>query len=125
MSYSRKKTAYWQGILAQYAASGLRPIDFCRARGLAEKSFYKWRLRLRPELATRSPVPSGDARTQERLELLPVATQEGVFAPPRRPSAEGGSGVSIQAGMLLIRVDAGFDEETLRRVLDVTGGRPC
>ena len=122
MSYSRKKTAYWRGILAQYAASGLRPVDFCQTQGLAEKTFYKWRLRLRPELTPRSPVPPSAARTQERLELLPVAPTEDAFTPPR--SGEG-SGVSIQAGVLLIHVDTGFDAETLRRVLDVTGGRPC
>ena len=130
MSYSRKKTEYWRGILSQYVASGLRPVEFCRARGLAAKSFYKWRLRLRAELSAGAFAPAPAAcvarQTAERLELVPVMSGVSPHVgstPEEAPGA--GSGVSIEAGGVRVHVATGFDKATLRCVLEVVGGLPC
>jgi transposase-like protein len=40
---------YWQGVIAEYQASGKSIRDFCRERHLGEHSFYWWRRRLREE----------------------------------------------------------------------------
>ena len=126
MNYSRKKTAYWRGMLAQYVASGLAPVEFCQSRGLAAKSFYKWRQRLRAELPPLAFQRSGVPRLQEALELVPVVPPPGdVLSQSGHSGAGRWSGVSIQAGRLRIHVDGGFDEETLRRVLKAVGGPAC
>ena len=130
MSYSRKKTEYWRGILLQYVACGLRLVEFCQARGLPAKSFYKWRLRLCAELSAGafSPAPAAcrPRQTEERLELVPVRSGvvPHVGSTPEEASCAD-SGVSIEAGGVRVHVAAGFDKATLRRVLEVVGGSPC
>jgi hypothetical protein len=37
------RAAFWQGVVADFAASGLSVRAFCLARGLTERKFYTWR----------------------------------------------------------------------------------
>ena len=118
MNYSRKKTAYWRGLLAQYVASGLAPVEFCQSRGLVAKSFCKWRQRLRAELPHLAFRRSRAPHSQEALELVPVVPPQGdVHSRPGHSGSCTCGGASIQAGRLRLHVDGGFDGETLRRVL--------
>jgi hypothetical protein len=38
----RRSKAQWQTIIQEFEQSGLSGQDFCRDKGLAQSSFYKW-----------------------------------------------------------------------------------
>ena len=40
----------WAMVVQECAASGLSNREFCRQRGIAEKSFYYWQRKLRTQL---------------------------------------------------------------------------
>ena len=50
---SEDKRKYWRKLIAEQEASGQKVLPFCRARGIGEYSFYKWRKRLRQVTAAR------------------------------------------------------------------------
>ena len=59
----------WAVLIQECSASGLTNKEFCRQRGISEKSFYYWRRKLRqqivesasPQLVQLDPVPeTGD-----------------------------------------------------------------
>ena len=120
MGISGKKTKYGSKVMTRYEGSGLRASEFCRRHRLSPASFYRWRR-----------IPRGD-RPAERLELVAVAECGAKGSQPdgtgdargERPCQAPG-GVSIEVGALVVRVEAGFDMETLARVLEAAGGRPC
>ena len=120
MGSSEKKTKYWSKVMTRYEASGLRASEFCRRHRLSPPSFYRWRR-----------ILHGD-RPAERLELVDVAECVATgCVPDTSEEARSGrtcqapGGVSIEVGALRVRVEAGFDMETLVRVLEAAGGRPC
>lgn len=114
MGYSQEKIEYWRGILAQYASGNDAPVEFCRRNHLSTKSFYKWRIRLSAEL------PENKRSDISALLLVPAASL------PTAPIDRGrDSGVSVESGGLRICLSCGFDDATLRRVLEVAGVRPC
>jgi hypothetical protein len=41
----------WTMVAQEYAASGLSNREFCRQRGIGEKSFYYWQRKLRTQVA--------------------------------------------------------------------------
>ena len=55
----------WSMVIQECAASGLSNREFCRQRGIAEKSFYYWQRKLRtkivesasPQLVQLEPSP--------------------------------------------------------------------
>jgi hypothetical protein len=53
---------YWQALLAEQAASGLRQMAFCRQRGIRPGTFCWWKSRLRHRRDRRQAGPSGPAR---------------------------------------------------------------
>ena len=58
----------WAMVVQECAASGLSNREFCRQRGIAEKSFYYWQRKLRtqivesaaPQLVQLEPVTEPD-----------------------------------------------------------------
>ena len=40
----------WEMVVQECAASGLSNREFCRQRGIAEKSFYYWQRKLRRQI---------------------------------------------------------------------------
>ena len=115
MPYSRKRIKHLRGLLADFAGSGQTITEFCKGRGLARSNFYRWRALFAPPVR-----PSAGPG----LELLPVPSARLVEVPglgaPRRDS-----GVELEVGGVGIRLSEGFDADTLRRVLEIAGGRPC
>lgn len=94
------KNEQWREWLDEHERSGLTVKQFCQERGLTQYSFYAWRKRLRKEEPVRfALVDRGAARpepaTEAGLELVLVLT----------------SGERL-------RIGAGVDGETLRRVLE-------
>lgn len=93
------KADEWTERIAAQQRSGISVKQFCKEQGLTEYSFYSWRKRLQKRAPVRfALVDRGAARqevaTEAALELL-LATGE------------------------RLRIGAGVDAGTLRRVLDV------
>ena len=44
------RAQYWEMVVQECVASGLRNREFCRQRGIAEKSFYYWQRKLREQI---------------------------------------------------------------------------
>jgi transposase-like protein len=136
-----QRQRYWEAVVRRCREGGQSVRAFCRAEGLRESAFYFWRRKL----ARRSP-PSSTVG-QPRLEastLARAAPSPKRLSPPRRrpasflpvrvvgpasgcPAAtETTRGVEIvlEQGRA-VRVQAGFDRQTLADVLAVLEGRPC
>jgi transposase-like protein len=106
-----------QHVQAQ-AESGLSVQDYCFAYGLNMHTFHHWRRRVKRETEgtsggnLESTVPGGPAFVEVLL---------GSFEPREEPSVVE---VILQGGRRL-RVAAGFDEETFRRLVAVLESLPC
>lgn len=57
----------WAMVIQECKASGLTNREFCRQRGISEKSYYYWLRKLRgqmveavPQLAPLDPIPAQD-----------------------------------------------------------------
>ncbi len=86
----------WSQIVSNFEASGKSKAGFCRDHGLPIWKLQYW------VRALRKPVQSSSSF----IELSPVA----------RPS---NSGVWISCGGYRVYMDAGFDGNVLRRVIEV------
>jgi hypothetical protein len=102
----------WVERLARFAAAGLSTAQFCAAEGVSVASFYLWRRRLAP--ANSYPAATTDSDFQPRPRLLAVQL------PERNATVE----LVLPTGAVL-RIGAGADEETLRRLLRLLGVQPC
>ena len=58
----------WEMVVQECAASGLSNREFCRQRGIPEKSFYYWQRKLRQQIV-KSAAP-------QLVPLEPVAAPE-------------------------------------------------
>ena len=99
---------YWRQVVARWKRSGLGVSAFCQREGLNQATFYRWRWELQ-------------RRDQPKPAFLPVR----VLAEKPEPPA-GGIEVVLANGRCL-RVAAGFDPQTLVRVVELLegGGHSC
>jgi len=97
------KERFWRQTLQQWRRSGLSVRAFCRLHDLPEPSFYFWRRAL-------------DKRDRDTPTFVPVQV---VPEPgPVQPSDAPASGLELLlANGRVLRVPAGFDADTLRRLL--------
>ena len=58
----------WETVVQECAASGLSNREFCRQRGIPEKSFYYWQRKLRQQIV--------EAASPQLVPLEPVAAPE-------------------------------------------------
>jgi transposase-like protein len=136
----------WQAAVEQWRQSGQSVRDFCRAQGLKESAFYFWKrelIRRHPQAGARGrssrrqsagEMPKHGAvvtSTQARRPLVsrPPQADRAQFLPVRviAPAVEenrGGLEIVLADGRV-IRVQAGFDRQTLADVLAVLEARPC
>ena len=98
-----KKEAYWRRQFSRHKSSGTSVVDFCKRRGLPVHQFYWWKRRL-------SSLDVQDGASQ--------AEDEPAFIPVRLPVFSAGSIEVVHPGGCVVRVPAGFDTDSLRRVLD-------
>lgn len=54
----RRSKAQWQDIIEEFEKSGQSGQDFCRNKGLAESSFYKWHSLLKNQSEKTQSTPS-------------------------------------------------------------------
>ncbi|RMF71127.1 MAG: hypothetical protein D6740_07175, partial [Alphaproteobacteria bacterium] len=112
MQRIRRSSAWWRRTIEEWEQSGKPAKTFCAERGLPKTTFWKWRRRLRQDGdATKPPkfVPL-------RLGPAPVAGQ--------RQAQPSGVEIVLPVGYRL-RLDRGFDPDTLLAALAVLEGRPC
>jgi hypothetical protein len=132
MAKVRRRAEEWAALIDQWRESGLSLPAFCRLHGLSRGTMQNWvykpSLRRAVEEARRGaqstpadpchaegppiPVPSP--------AFLPVHVAEVTTAPYRLTGVE----VVLGSGRR-VAIEAGFDPETLRRVVAVLEGRPC
>ena len=147
-----QKQAYWEAVVRRWRGGSQSVRAFCRAEGLRESAFYFWRRELarrgQPSHAKRAPDAARGSRCQARSamtssrlprpgsRLVPGPTPS--FLPVHVVAASGCSGVTEERHPLAgggveiiltqgraVRVQAGFDRQTLAEVLAVLEAEPC
>ena len=58
----------WEMVVQECAASGLSNREFCRQRGIPEKSFYYWQRKLRQQIV--------ESASPQLVQLKPVTESE-------------------------------------------------
>ena len=101
-----RKELFWRKQLRAQQASGLSVRDFCHAQRLAESGFHYWRreiLKRDHEAAAGKPAfvsVAVETAVESRIEVVLV-------------------------GGTIVRVHAGFDDQTLRRLLALLQEPTC
>ena len=90
------RAQHWAMVVQECAASGLSNREFCRQRGIAEKSFYYWQRKLRQQIVE---------STSPRLVPLeaPVAADEQLSIQYRGAQMKLPTGVDMDAVAALLR----------------------
>lgn len=122
---SRERRRFWRTVLREHARSGKRDGEFCAERGVGVHALRAWRYRLAREDAQRTrSARSMSLRKRRRADFVPVrvrVAEETIEAPNVGALARDGdprTGVELVLSRdRVIRVHAGFDEETLLRVV--------
>lgn len=122
----------WGGIVEEWRCSQQTTRSFCRAHGLAVKTFqwWRWALKSRVRRSHGHPACQLDKPSSSPMSAVVQTVQAGVPAfievaqRTAKPSAgRRASGVEVVvAGVLAewrVRVDANFDAVTLRRVVSL------
>jgi len=110
----RRSPAEVAAVVAAFEQSGLSRTEYCRQHGLSLSTLNRYRQgasearRIPPRLVSQA-LPAAS--------LIPVEVVDGTPKSPRM-------GLCVElAGGLRIGVDAGFDAETLRRLIAVLEAR--
>ena len=134
MADVRRQAADWAALIDQWRQSGLSLPAFCRLHGLSRGTMQNWvykpSLKRAVEEARRRAHPvaaepghaNGPPPSEPSPAFLPVHLAEVTSASP--PPTRTGVEVVLGSGRRVV-LEAGFDSETLRRVVAVLEGRPC
>lgn len=102
------KEKYWRGVIRRQSKSSETIAAFCTREGVSAHRFYWWRRALR----ARDQQLAADAEQPEQGE----ATVES-FVPVRLPFLTQAAIEMVHPGGWVVRVPAGFDLPSLRRIL--------
>ena len=119
MSRSRTVDLRWKALLNDFRRSGLTQAEFCRRRQVSLHSFRKHLYPPRP-----AQTVSSDHRPPAAADhhFLPVT----ILSDPTPASTDPPSHLElILPNGRRIAVAAGFDPQTLRRLIAVVEGTPC
>jgi transposase-like protein len=119
----RSKERFWRRLLRLWRRSGQTIRDFCAEHEVSEPSFFAWRRMIaeRDQQRRRRDNPNSKASA----EPLPKANEQPAFVPLRVVSTDMAFDVVLKGGRV-VRVSAGFDAASLRRLLAVLEEeRPC
>ena len=134
MAYVRRQAADWAALIDEWRRSGLSLPTFCRLHGLSRGTMQNWvykpalklaveEARRQAQLAPSDPgLVDGPSPCKPSPAFLPVHVAEVTVASP--PTQRTGVEVVLGSGRRVL-LEAGFDSETLRRVVAVLEGRPC
>src|SRR5271170_3246367 len=119
MLRSRTVDLRWNALLNDFRRSGLTQAEFCRRRQISLHSFRKRLYQPRPS----QPAPSDDRSSASvNHHFLPVTILPDpiLSITASQPHLE-----LILSNGRRIAVAAGFDPQTLRRLIAVVEERPC
>jgi hypothetical protein len=131
MAKVRRQAAEWAALIDQWRQSGLGLPEFCQRHGLSRGTMQNWVYKPGLKRAVE------EARRGTQGQVLDPGHGEEPSAPAPSPAflpvrvtegreASDGSGVEVVIGVgRRVVVGAGFDAETLRRVVAVLEGRTC
>ena len=118
------KLAYWTGVIREANTSGKTIRQWCSENQLSLRSYYYWHKQVMHS-TYKTLVEKGFQPPSE----LPVTDPEGILAPvpvfaELKPSADrkqegAAAGIVIEAGSFRIRIEDGFSEECLGKVIRV------
>jgi hypothetical protein len=123
MARVRRQAAEWVELIDRWQASGLSLPAFCERNGVNAGTMSGWVYK-RTHKATLEEArrEAGGEDTAAAAAFVPVRV---MGVEPEQPSP-GHSGVEVVIGRgRRVAVGAGFDAETLRRVVAVLEGRAC
>jgi len=141
-----RRQSHWEEVMRRWREGGQSVRAFCRAEELRESAFYFWRRKLArgsrrtgkrsPDAVDGSqfqsrpaaPMSRSSTRVSPRHGAAPSFLPVHVVGPASRcpGAAEADRGVEIILGQgCTVRVQAGFDRQTLAAVLAVLEVRPC
>ena len=109
---SAEKEAFWRRAVVEQQGSGLSVRQFCQRKKIAAASFYGWKreLALRDRERNGSERPAGNAAGHEQ-SFVPLRVTPA-------PLLAAGLELLHPSGHV-IRIPAGFDDETLQRLLSI------
>ena len=96
----------WKKNLSGFWTSGLSLAEYCRRTQLNMKTASKWRNRF-------NALGDEEKSAEEILEIVPLKT---VLIGTEQKDR---SGIRLTVGDLHLELDRGFDETTLKRVLQI------
>jgi transposase-like protein len=103
---SQRREEFWRRIVAGQPASGRSIRDWCAQHEVTEASFYAWRR----TLAQRGILRSASAK-RRRAQVVAVEMAAG-------PNTSGAP-LGLIVGDVRIEIASGFDEVTLRRLVQM------
>jgi len=122
-----RNNRYWSRreavvVLARLADSGLDVAAFARQHRIPDRRIRRWKEKLPAPHAfvAREATTTGE----EAIPLVPVRVVEQSIEPRRGTGSLSQIEVVVQGGRA-VRVPAGFDSETLARVVTVLEALPC
>lgn len=108
----------WRGHVGAQPASGLTIEGYCVAHGLKRRTFHRWRRRFKRE------AQDSNGMGRESKVRCETAFAEVFVTAREAPRAESAIEVVLR-GERRVWVAAGFEEETLRRLVAVLESLPC
>jgi len=109
----------WKKRIEQWAQSGLTAKEFAEEAGVNVHTLRQWKWLLSSEKTPR-PTVANAVEAPSFVEVV-VPRQAGHWAPVSRPTAPPLE--LVMPGGVVVRIPSSFDADTLRRVVDVLGGR--
>jgi transposase-like protein len=136
-----QKQRYWEAVVRRCREGGQSVRAFCLAEGLRESAFYFWRRKLarRSQLSGAVGQPRPEASTlalaaPSPKRLSPPRRSPASFLPVRVVGPASGCPAATETTRSVeivlahgrtVRVQAGFDRQTLADVLAVLEAQPC
>jgi hypothetical protein len=132
MAKSGRQAADWAALIDEWRQSGLSLPAFCQRHGLSRGTMQNWVYKPALKLAVEEARRGARAAEASRADRPLLSAPAPAFLPVRIAEATAGyeapdrTGVEIVLGAgRRIVLGAGFDTETLRRVVAVLEGQPC
>ena len=122
MAKVRRSVAQWVALIDEWRESGLSLPTFCEQNGLNFGTMSGWAYKRTHKGAIEQARREADADLQPAAAFVPIRVIE--TEPQPRSSDRSGVEIVIGAGRRVM-VGAGFDSETLRRVVAVLEDRTC
>jgi hypothetical protein len=122
MARVRRSAAEWVSLIDQWHDSGLGLSAFCERHGLNFGTMSGWAYKQTHKGALERARGEADADTSPAAAFVPIRVIE--TEPALRSSDRSGIEIVVGTGRRVM-VGAGFDAETLRRVVLVLEDRTC